>query len=1319
MPTESTPRRSSNETLRRLVLFSAFLLAASCAARLAPAQERSHPRLLTGPAGIDSAKKWIAEYPWYRNIVEQHRADIDRFISRGPVYVSPLKQTYVFQMYTCPKHGVELLYEESRPFAHRCPVDTNEVYAGGKYDMAWAGWYNRLLGTDLVWMGLLYNVYGDRKYAEAGREILVRFADLYLKYTTDNTILGPAHVFFGTLSESFWGVDMASGYDLLYNYEGFTPADRKAVKENLLYPVALITQKFPETASNRQLWYNNVSAAVGFLYGDTSLIDFAINGKYGFRWQIGSALPESGFWAEWSGYHFVTLRGMICLAEMARHNGYDLYHAEIAGRSIKSMFDAPLLLAQPNYEFPRSKDSGGGSLLEYAPFYEVGYAVYGDRKYLGLLNLSHLKRGTQVVGESSALGKAPEPVSMFDIDPDLPRDSAAVYTERSVNLAGNGFAILRDSTLRTYLYLDYGILGGEHGHPDRLQMGYHAGGRNWIVDPLNESYMYPSLQLWYRRSIAHNTLVVDQTDQAWTNGYGNFFGALPSFQVASGGSTTEYHGVKLTRTLIQCGDYFLDLFDAESPDVHTYDLPLHSYGRLSLDGLNLERQPIDMFGNKPGIPGYDQLTDISKGTTDSSFQGVFTDGGDHLMVRVIGVPGTQVINASTPPIGGFYKQSAPDHAPFPVLLTRRVARQTTFVSLVHAYGAHPGITSFTEGSEPGTYVVARGNGRDVINADVHWFRRSFIPSYSIVKEVDGRPIMAAGFNVDKLADGPLTLVDCAFPLEYVQCTWSGNALDVAVDESEKGFPYAYPQDFPPVLRVFAPRALSVSVNGVPVGFTREGDNVLLRFRSRVRLSVSNPANLDGEGGAIMTIDSTLVAGRRNTLYVDVLNGGNVPVAGNLRLSLAPDWKEQLQSQVKWWGGIVNLLPSNKVPVERQSISTPDTTRGAWLDGVTTVPGTVQAGTHTQFTLQVDVPPGASPGCYRTAISFGRDTLWKNFIVRPPVAAVLRLPNGQKEKLDITLTNLTHDQVEVSAKIRPDPSWKPASESPWGAGHHPEGRTPRFPGVRMSLAPFESKQVVIPVRLSGYTKENQLYPVSIEVKSEAYAAEVTHDFYVGVAHRAKTPPSLDGSWNGWNRTDPMTIDRPSQIGRLLFGNQPWHGPKDLAADIYAMYDSAYLYVGAAVADDSVVTHWDFPRMGYPWDTDCMEVVIDARDNSLQGYDPPTPGTYRHLCLPEYRVTDFSSIAWQGAAAPDLPKLNLVPGGETYFHRTKNGYAMIARLPLAGMPGVIAKPGYKIGFDVGINDNDGTSFRKNQHIWAGYDQNQSWWDLSTIGALIFGQ
>ena len=116
---------------------------------------------------------------------------------------------------------------------------------------------------------------------------------------------------------------------------------------------------------------------------------------------------------------------MIHLAEMARHNGYDLYRMEIAGRCMKKMFDAPFQVILPNFEFPRSKDSGGGNILEYAPYYEVGYAVYRDPKYLSLLNLTHVQRGIQLVGENSAFGRS-EPVTIFLV-PELPETRSRLH----------------------------------------------------------------------------------------------------------------------------------------------------------------------------------------------------------------------------------------------------------------------------------------------------------------------------------------------------------------------------------------------------------------------------------------------------------------------------------------------------------------------------------------------------------------------------------------------------------------------------------------------------------------------------------------------------------------------------------------------------------------------------------------------------------------------------------------------------------------------------------------------------------------------------
>jgi hypothetical protein len=1227
-------------------------------------------------AEIIRAREWIKQYGWYRSIFAQHQRDIDRFIRHGPIFVSPVKQTYQYKMYLCPKHDVDLIYDEYKPYEHRCPKDSTEVYSGGRFDASWSGWYNRVLASRLVWMGILYQVYDDPKYAEAGREILLKFADLYLQYPTTNTILGPAHVFFGTLSESFWGVDMAYGYDLLYDYKGFTEEDRAQLKDKLFYPLAKITQQFPESASNRQLWYNNVSAAVGFLYGDQELIDFALKGEYGFNWQLGSALPESGFWAEWSGYHYVTLRGMIYLAEMARHNGLDLYHMEIAGRTMKKMFDAPFELILPNYEFPRSKDSGGGNLLEYSVYYEVGYAVYHDPRYLALLNLTNVTRGKQIVGETSAIGEADQPVTLFNLAPELPKGSADIYPAQSLNLEGNGFAVLRngENEQRRYLYLDYGIMGGEHGHPDRLQLGYYANRRNWIVDPLNELYTFPNLQLWFRQTIAHNTIVINQTTQTWANGYGIFFGALEGLQVASGGTTTAYPGTTLKRTLIQVGDYFLDLFDLAAPEPRLIDWPLHSFGSLKLSGLTLHPEPADRFGKQPGIPGYDQLTEIQSAQTDAAWDGVFSDSGGHLMVKAIGEKGTEVFQAITPRIGGFYKQMVKDPKPLPMVFSRRRSSATRFAHLLQAYDRVPTVTSFEKGTDVNTYEIRGDNGTDLIHADIDH------SVYWVLRSRENRPVFFSGFNIKEKRTERGILLTSDFPLSEVECRWSAEKLVVTLPENFNR------------TRVWAPGVTSLFVNGTDIPVRRDGDFVVLQRQSDVAIEIVAPN------------DSTVFVGTKNHLTVRVWNPSNVAVEGRVTLGLSKDWPERVNSQLNWWGGIVNLKARNKGPIERTVAPKADRNNVNWINGVMSVSKQIPGGASRVFDFDLNVPNDAPAVTYPAHVSFGATTIQQSIRAVHPIDVEMLLPNSQKEVLWVALTNRTQISRKVSIQLELNKSWSVAEPL----------------NLSIVLGPAEKKRLEIPLKLSGYEHDNQRYPISLKIESEKFRTELIRDFYVGIAHFANGTPSLDGSWKGWVRYNPITIDNANQVCRLLMGNQPWHGTGDLSAEVYAMYDATFLYVGAAVRDDSVVTHWTFPVMSYPWDTDCMEVVLDTRTDAEQGHDPPTPGLFRQLSMAEHRTIDFGPSMWQGGGAggPLLPKPNLVPGAETFFSRTNTGYTIICRYPLSTLSQVVAKPGYKIGFDIGINDNDGTNYRKNQHIWAGFNQNQSWWDMGTIGALIFG-
>jgi hypothetical protein len=451
-------------------------------------------------------------------------------------------------------------------------------------------------------------------------------------------------------------------------------------------------------------------------------------------------------------------------------------------------------------------------------------------------------------------------------------------------------------------------------------------------------------------------------------------------------------------------------------------------------------------------------------------------------------------------------------------------------------------------------------------------------------------------------------------------------------------------------------------------------------------------------------DSVVFAGYPDTVDITVWNLSGNPTEVSASLALNANWQEHVTSQLTWWGGVVNLMASNKKPVTRTAWPVVYSMDMRWLNGLTSGSHRVDPGTWKSIPIPLLVPGTAPPVFHDVTVKVGDLSTRKRLSVVDPVTAEIMMPNRREQAFLIRFTNNRQRPTEVTATLLPDAAWTVAGAD----------------SFTLQLAPAETREMAVPVKLTGYSADNQLYPVRLRLRSKEFVKEIVRDFYVGIAHRAAEPPSLDGSWRGWVMTRTLTIDSVSQVCRLLLGNQPWNGAKDLSAKVSIMYDSSFLYVGAEVLDDSLVTHWNFPVMSYPWDTDCMEVVLDTRSNAAQGSDPPTPGLYRHLSMAEHKRTAFSAELWRGGGAggPTLPKPLLVEGAETSFRRTETGYTIICRLPLSGLQGLAPAPGMKIGFDLAINDNDGTTYRKNQHIWAGYTQNQSWWDIGTIGALIFG-
>lgn len=228
-------------------------------------------------------------------------------------------------------------------------------------------------------------------------------------------------------------------------------------------------------------------------------------------------------------YHHATLGFYILSALLARVNGCDVSHE--VWQAIERGIAFSVSLAQPDGRVPRigGADDGKPIRLEHLPFYDfrpyyaIG-AVLFDRADFKCAAGRFWEDAHWILGASgaerfSAIGSEPPPV-------------AAAMQESGYYVARSGWS--RDAD---YLCFDCGPQAGglrrddipsaAHGHADCLSVIVVLGGREVLVDPGFFCYNGdPEWEVHFRRTRAHNTIVVDDTDQAhhiskmaWTQTY--------------------------------------------------------------------------------------------------------------------------------------------------------------------------------------------------------------------------------------------------------------------------------------------------------------------------------------------------------------------------------------------------------------------------------------------------------------------------------------------------------------------------------------------------------------------------------------------------------------------------------------------------------------------------------------------------------------------------------------------------------------------------------------------------------------------------------
>ena len=465
--------------------------------------------------------------------------------------------------------------------------------------------------TNILNCGIAYQISGDKKYADYVKSMLLNYASQYQAWpihpkSKDKEDGG--RIFWQSLNDFVWQIYAIQGYDLVY--ETLSKEDKATIEGELFIPILKFFTEdrkgIFDQIHNHGTWNLAAVGITGYVINQPKYVEMAIkgsklDGKTGYLAQMNQLFSPDGYYMEGPYYQRYALLPFILFAKAIQNyepnrNIY-AYRNQLLSKAIQTSL-------QSSYTnklfFPINDAIKDKSYESVELIYGLDLAYADIKPEADLLDIATKQNKVIVsdaglkVAKAIAEGKA------------KPFNYISQWLTDGGKGDEGGLGILRygSNEDQQCLVLKATSQGMGHGHFDRLNMIFYdhngeifsdyGSARFLNIDTKGGGKYLPENDSWAKQTVAHNTLVVDQTSnfnsklnaaQA-THPDLIYFKSDTDLQVMSAKEENAYPGVKLIRTsvLLKVEEsnkpLLIDVFQAQSESMHQYDLPFWYQGQL-------------------------------------------------------------------------------------------------------------------------------------------------------------------------------------------------------------------------------------------------------------------------------------------------------------------------------------------------------------------------------------------------------------------------------------------------------------------------------------------------------------------------------------------------------------------------------------------------------------------------------------------------------------------------------------------------------------------------------------------------------------------